>query len=58
MARPLREGGIKAGPLRAITFFIVIIKFQWPLSSLGWAWKGVKALMAWPFVEELFCGFP
>ena len=29
-------------------------KFRWPLSSRG----GGKALMAWPLVEDFFCGFP
>ena len=52
MARPLRGGGVKAGPLRKNFFFKEV---SMPIKLTG---RDGKALMAWSLVEELFCGFP
>ena len=45
MARPLK-GRVKAGQLRNFFINFLAIKLY------------CKALMVWPLVEELFCGFP
>ena len=54
-SRPLRGGGVRAGPLKNNFFFKE--KEKVPMESFARGGGG-KALGAWPIVEELFCGYP
>ena len=53
MARPLRGGGVKAGPLKKYFSNEISRLDKYPMAIK------IKALMTWPLVEELFfSGFP